>query len=47
MLGVPGTHTFFVPVDSAFDEPEVSTGYDHQRNRLRQGAAAARTVSLA
>ena len=33
MFGVPGQHTFFLPVDSAFDVSVQLTGYDYERGR--------------
>jgi hypothetical protein len=33
MFGVPGQHTFFFPVDSAFDVSVPLTGYDYERGR--------------
>lgn len=35
MFGVPGQHTFFIPVDSAFDNTVQLSGYDYDRNRLK------------
>lgn len=32
MFGVPGQHTFFLPVDSSFDVSVQLTGYDYERN---------------
>ena len=36
MFGVPGQHTFFLPVDGAFDVNVQLTGYDYERNNNRQ-----------
>ena len=33
MFGVAGQHTFFFPVDSAFDVSVPLTGYDYERGR--------------
>ena len=33
MFGVPGQHTFFLPVDSAFDVSVQLSGYDYERGR--------------
>ena len=33
MFGVPGQHTFFFPVDSAFDVSVQLSGYDYERGR--------------
>ena len=35
MFSVPGQHTFFMPVDSAFDSSVQLSGYDHDRSRLK------------
>lgn len=36
MFGIPGQHTFFLPVDAAFDVSVQLTGYDYERNRNPQ-----------
>ena len=36
MFGVPGQHTFFMPVDGAFSVNVQSTGYDYERTSNRQ-----------
>ena len=33
MFGVPGQHTFFFPVDTAFDVSVPLSGYDYERGR--------------
>ena len=37
MFGVPGQHTFFLPVDDAFETSVVTSGYDYNRDKLKQG----------
>lgn len=35
MFGVPGQHTFFIPIDDAFESVDQNLGYDYERNRLK------------
>ena len=44
MFGVEGQHTFFIPVDSAFDASRFVGGHDHDRNRLRNDGSSTRGV---
>ena len=44
MFGVEGQHTFFIPVDSAFDASRFVAGYDHERTRLRNDGSSSRGV---
>ncbi len=39
MFGVEGRHTFFVPVDEAFDVSRHVSGYDHDRSRLKSSGS--------
>lgn len=36
MFGVPGQHTFFLPIDGSFDISVQLTGYDYERNTHRE-----------
>ncbi len=49
MFGVPGQHTFFLPVDESFDVSVQLTGYDHERHQHRRpqnlGPVRAKTIS--
>ena len=36
MFGVRGQHTFFLPIDSAFNVNVQLTGYDYERNNPRE-----------
>jgi len=42
MFGVPGQHTFFLPIDSAFNVNVQLTGYDYERNNVREKIPGAR-----
>ena len=44
MFGVEGQHTFFIPVDSAFDVSRFVGGYDFERTRLRNDGSSSRGV---
>ena len=45
MFHVRGQHTFFMPVDSAFDASVHVSGYDYERNRLKSDGAGRASVS--
>ncbi len=40
MFGVKGGHTFFIPVDDAFDVSVQLSGYDYERTRLKDQYSA-------
>ena len=44
MFGVEGQHTFFIPVDSAFDVSRFVGGDDFERTRLRNDGSSTRGV---
>jgi hypothetical protein len=44
MFGVEGQHTFFIPVDSAFDVSVHISGYDYERTRLKNDPSSNRGV---
>ena len=41
MFGVPGQHTFFIPVDGAFEVNVQLTGYDYERNTYKEKPSSA------
>ena len=45
MFSVPGQHTFFMPVDEAFDVSVQLSGYDYDRNRLKNDGSGRHGVA--
>ena len=45
MFGVEGQHTFFLPVDRAFEVNVQLTGYDYERNNYREQAPSGARIN--